>query len=131
MSRGLEKDVPMPVNLPRVITNILAENKIKPNSISDLDPQHFFSEIKSLHESLCVLPQARSGKLSEDGVIMEAHRNSLMLFKIFLRRYLCAKKIICDERFDKASFDQLTCSIKEIFKSAIVHPGEMVGSIGA
>jgi len=35
------------------------------------------------------------------------------------------------QRFDRASFDQLITSIKEIFRSAIVHPGEMVGSIGA
>jgi len=54
-----------------------------------------------------------------------------MLFNIFLRSYLCSKKVIMEHRFDKASFDQLICTIKEIFKSAIVHPGEMVGSIAA
>lgn len=32
----------MPVNLPRVITNILTENKILPSSVSDLDPQYYF-----------------------------------------------------------------------------------------
>lgn len=42
MVRGIEGSVPMPVNLPRVITNILAENNIKPNSISDIDPKYFF-----------------------------------------------------------------------------------------
>ena len=57
--------------------------------------------------------------------------NSIMLFKIFLRRYLCAKKVIVEDRFDRSSFDQLVRTIEEIFKSAIVHPGEMVGSIGA
>ena len=36
--------IPMPVNLPRVIKNIVSENKIKPNSISDLDPEYFFRE---------------------------------------------------------------------------------------
>ena len=46
----------MPVNLPRVITNIMSENKIKPNSISDLDPRHYFKEMKGLMDSLCVLP---------------------------------------------------------------------------
>jgi len=38
----------MPVNLPRVITNILAENNIKPSSISDLDPTYFFEQKKEL-----------------------------------------------------------------------------------
>lgn len=82
-------------------------------------------------DSLCVLPQARLGIPNANSIIAEAHQDSTRLFKIFLRRYLCAKKIICEDRFDKASFDQLICTIKEIFKSAIVHPGEMVGSIGA
>jgi hypothetical protein len=44
MARGIEPDMPMPVNLPRVITNIKAENKIKPNSISDIEPEYFFRE---------------------------------------------------------------------------------------
>ena len=131
MRRGIEGSVPMPVNLPRVITNILAENKIKPTSISDLEPAYYFQEMRSLMDSICVLPQARLGNLTGDSVILEAHKNSIMLFQIFLRRYLCAKKVIQEDRMDKASFDQLVCTIREIFKTAIVHPGEMVGSIGA
>ena len=87
--------------------------------------------MKGLMEHLCVLPQARLGNYAEGGIISEAHSNSMMLFKIFLRRYLCSKKIIQEDRFDKASFDQLLTTIKEMFRSAIVHPGEMVGSIGA
>lgn len=54
-----------------------------------------------------------------------------MLFKIFLRSYLCSKKIICQDRLDTISFDQVVKSVSEVFRSAIVHPGEMVGSIGA
>ena len=132
MKTKVEDQVPMPVNLPRVITNILSENKINAmTSISDLDPRHYFTEMKGLLDSLCTLPPARNSTLQENSIIHEAHQNSTRLFKIFLRRYLCAKKIICEERFDKSSFDQLICSVKEIFKSAIVHPGEMVGSICA
>jgi len=51
-----EIDFPMPVNLGRVINNILSENKIKPHSISDLDPVHYFKEMKGLMDSLCVMP---------------------------------------------------------------------------
>jgi len=56
MRRGIEGAVPMPVNLKRVITNILAENKIKPTSLSDLDPKYYFQEIAALQNSLVVLP---------------------------------------------------------------------------
>jgi len=131
MRTKIENDAPMPVNLPRVITNILSENKIKPNSISDLDPKRYFAEMKGLMDSLCVLPQARLGLHASNSIIAEAHEDSTRFFKIFLRRYLCAKKIICQDRFDTVSFTQLICTIKEIFRSAIVHPGEIVGSIGA
>ena len=131
MKARLESEVIMPVNLPRVIQNILSENAITPSSVSDLDPRHYFAQMRDLMDSLCVLPQARLGGHPEHGIIAEAHQNSVMLFKIVLRRELCAKKIICEQRFGQASFDQLICTIKEIFKSAIVHPGEMVGSIAA
>ena len=120
----------MPVNLPRILTNIKAENQIKDNSVSDLDPRYYFHKMKELQESLTVIPQARIA-FEENSIIGEAHRNSVMLFKIFLRRHLCSKKIICEERLDKISFDQVVNSISEVFRSAIVHPGEMVGSIGA
>lgn len=65
------------------------------------------------------------------GIIAEAHENSTKLFKIYLRRNLCAKKIMLEDRLNVASFDQLINSIKEVFRSSTVHPGEMVGSIGA
>lgn len=131
MRTKVQSSLPMPVNLPRIVTNVLSEHQIRPNSISDLDPRYFFEKKKQLIDSLCVIPQARLGNLNPRSVIYEAHQNSMMLFKIFLRRYLCAKKIICEERFDRASYDQLLCSIGEVFQNAIAHPGEMVGSIGA
>ena len=64
----------MPVNLPRVITNILSENRINSmTSVSDLDPRYYFSQMKELLDSLCVLPQARLGNFGEDSIINEAH----------------------------------------------------------
>ena len=56
MSKKIENNVVMPVNIPRVIGNILSENKIKPSSISDLDPRHYFEGMKDLLDSLCVIP---------------------------------------------------------------------------
>lgn len=77
-----------------------------------------------------MIPQCRLGV--EDGTILsEAHQNSLMLFKIFLRKHLCAKKIIVEDRFDTIAFDQLIRQISEVFRAAMVNPGEMVGCIGA
>lgn len=86
--------------------------------------------MKKLQDSLVVIPQATLG-VENNTIISEAHTNSIMLFKIFLRYYLNAKKIITHDRLDKQSFEQLTRSIHEVFRSAVVHPGEMCGSIAA
>ena len=39
---SLKSGAPMPVNLPRIITNIRAVNQIKNDSQSDLDPRYYF-----------------------------------------------------------------------------------------
>lgn len=93
----------MPVNLPRLITNVKAVNGIRPNSVCDIDPLHYFAQMKKLQESLVVIPQARLPITSK--LIEEAHHNSMMFFKIFLRRYLCSKKIMTEDRLDTRSFD--------------------------
>lgn len=119
----------MPVNIDRLIRNVKFLRGVKDRQVTDLEPRHYFKRIKDLQESLCVLPQAR---LENKGFMIEqAHFNSTMLFKIFMRRMLCAKKIFFEERLDTLSFDQLIDSVQEVFRSAIVNPGEMVGSIGA
>lgn len=74
LKKNVEDSIPMPVNLPRVITNILSENKINSmTSVSDLDPRHYFAEMKNLLESVCVIPQARLGTHAKDSIINEAH----------------------------------------------------------
>lgn len=125
-----ESSIPMPVNLPRLLTNVKATNSIKPNSICDIDPNHYFTQMQKLLDSLIVIPQARVN-IEHNNLIQEAHYNSIMLFKIFLRRYLCSKKIMMEDRLDQRSFDQLVKSISEVFRSAVVNPGEMVGGIAA
>jgi len=54
-----------------------------------------------------------------------------MLFKIYCRYYLKSRDIFFTHRFNTQSFDQLITNIKETFRLAIVHPGEMVGSVAA
>lgn len=44
---------------------------------------------------------------------------------------LSAKNIIQSNRLDKDSFDWLVGEIRERFRNSLVHPGEMIGSIGA
>ncbi len=61
----------------------------------------------------------------------EGNNNATWLSKIYLRSILNSKNIVQNERLSKASFDWLIGEIKERFRSSLVNPGEMVGSIGA
>ena len=40
-----ESTIPMPVNLHRLLTNVKSINSIKPNSICDIDPNHYFAQM--------------------------------------------------------------------------------------
>lgn len=62
--------------------------------------------MRYLQDNLCTIPEARKqSSLDQSAIIREAHSNATMLFKIFLRRYLCSKKVFLEERLDTTSFD--------------------------
>ncbi len=132
MRNEVTDKVIMPVNLPRLIQSVKSLNSIKPDSVSDLEPRYFFKQVQNLLDSIISLPEAREkSNLARSSIISEANENSTILFKICLRYYLCAKSVFFEDRLDKQAFDQLLTNIKETYRSAIVHPGEMVGSIAA
>jgi len=62
---------------------------------------------------------------------MEANEDATWLSKIYLRQILSAKHLIEHQNLSKKSFDFLLGEIRTRFRDSIVHPGEMVGSIGA
>ncbi len=51
--------------------------------------------------------------------------------KMLLRTKLASKVVIFYERLSKDAFEWVISTIKEQFEKALVHPGEMVGSITA
>jgi len=66
MIDGVKDSVIMPVNLPRLITNVKALNSIKQNTITDLEPRHFFTQVQNLLDSIIVLPGSpRKSKLRQ------------------------------------------------------------------
>lgn len=64
-------------------------------------------------------------------LITDANENATWLIKIYLRQILSAKHLIMQENLTKNSFDSLLGEIRDRYNTSIVHPGEMVGSIGA
>jgi len=101
-----ENSVIMPVNIPRLIETVKTLNNIKPNSISDLEPRHYFGQMQHLMDSIISLPEAREpANLARSKIIAEANDNSTILFKIALRFYLSSTQIFKKHRFDKLTFD--------------------------
>lgn len=129
---GVQTKIYMPVNVNRILKNVKAINNIGNNSVSDLDPRYYFKQIKQLLDWFCTLPEAREKERRDRSkVIAEAHENSTVLFKIYLRYWLRSKSLICEHRLNTKTFDQLLTNIKEMFRLGIAHPGEMVGSVAA
>ena len=66
-----------------------------------------------------------------DKISKEAQTNARFLFNIFLDSILSTKKLIIRDRLTKDAYNWLIEEIYSRFKQAIVHPGEMVGSLAA
>ena len=126
--KGQGDEVHLPVNLPRIIWNAKEQFKIKPNTVSDLDPSYVLSKLKALTEELSPIPGI---KVRGDPLIMSAKENSTWLFKIYCRSLLSTKKMIFEDRMSYASFDWVIGEVKSRFEQALVNPGEMIGPIGA
>lgn len=85
---------------------------------------YIFDKIQELESKLIIVP-------GEDEISREAQINGTTLFRIHLHTHLNSKKLILKERMNQESFDWLLGEIETRFNQAKVHPGEMVGSIGA
>ena len=70
-------------------------------------------------------------RLKAHALFEQANDNATWLFKIYLRQLLAAKHVIQTKKLSRSSFDWLVGEIKTRFERSLVHPGEMVGSIGA
>jgi len=100
-------DVHAPVNMARLI------KKYKNNyaTMTDLTPDHVVSELTRM----CEEPLFKHNKL----------------FHILLRYNLAPKKAIIGLRLTKDMFDEILRDIRFKYLKSKVHPGEMVGTLGA
>lgn len=113
----------------------LAKEKfdVKARGKSDLSPGYVFDSIQDLLNSshpdgIKVYQQQR---LETSELFHEANENATWLTKIYMRSMLTVKNIIEKNRMSRQSFDWLCGEIKTRYERSIVHPGEMVGCIGA
>ena len=70
MVNGVGDRIYMPINVPRLITNVKALNNIKHTSQSDLEPRYYFRQIKMMLESFVTLPSARESSPFKDSPVI-------------------------------------------------------------
>jgi len=113
----------LPVNIERLITQ--AQFAIlNDKGISDLNPVEVYTEVKQLADTLKIVPGTCE-------ISVKANENALKLFRYNLFYNLTSNKVILQRKLSADAFRFLLNEISERYLIAHVHPGEMVGSIGA
>eukprot|EP01048_Picozoa_sp_COSAG05_P006570 COSAG05_NODE_434_length_9856_cov_1158.820027_8_plen_1219_part_00 len=119
-----------PVNLKRLVSNaqkVMDRTEISGGEvISDLYPSVIIKQIAELCSRL-----KRFLIAGDDALAIEAQENALKFFSMHLRSYLSSKFVIFTHRLNLDGFNFLIGEIEDRFYHAVVHPGEMVGSICA
>mmetsp|Transcript_19250 Transcript_19250/g.32795 ORF Transcript_19250/g.32795 Transcript_19250/m.32795 type:complete len:564 (+) Transcript_19250:248-1939(+) len=129
--QSTQNSVNMPINVQRLIWNARQQFQVKIHSKTDLTPKYIIDRVKDLFETkLNVYPENR---LRSSSLFTQANLDATKLMKIYLRHLLATKHLIQNRetRLTKESFEWLLGEIGNRFESSLVHPGEMVGCIGA
>lgn len=67
----------------------------------------------------------------DDGLSVEAQRNSTLLFGILLRSTLSTKRVLTEFKLSEPAFQWLLGEISSRFAQSLVAPGEMIGCVAA
>ncbi|KAI9348768.1 DNA-directed RNA polymerase II largest subunit [Zopfochytrium polystomum] len=115
---------PLPVNLKRLIENATRNHNLDRRKPVDLNPITVLEGVRMLAERLIVVR-------GMDPLSISAQRDATLLFQILLRSTLSSKRVIDEYKLDTRAFQWILEEIDTRFNQAIVHPGEMVGTIAA
>ncbi|KAI8611777.1 hypothetical protein BC830DRAFT_1161990 [Chytriomyces sp. MP71] len=115
---------PLPVNLKRLIANATRNFHIDRRKPVDLSPIVVIESVRMLLDKLVVVR-------GYDQLSVLAQKNATLLFQILLKSTLSSKRVIDEYKLNSQSFEWLLGEIDTRFNQAIVHPGEMVGTIAA
>jgi len=115
---------PLPCNIRRLIWNAQDNLKVDKNAPSDLDPLVIIDGVEKLLERLVVV----NGK---EEMYVSANQNATLLFSILVRSLLSVKRVLEEWHLTTDAFEYLVGEIESHFHSALVAPGEMVGTVAA
>ncbi|CDS13468.1 Putative DNA-directed RNA polymerase(Fragment) [Lichtheimia ramosa] len=115
---------PLPVNLQRLITNAQQIFHIDPRKPSDIHPLQVIDGISSLADRLLVVR-------GNDKISAEAQKNATCLFRALLRSTFAVKRVVEEYHLTSQAFEWILGEVESRFQTAMVAPGEMVGTIAA
>ncbi|KAJ3088162.1 DNA-directed RNA polymerase II subunit rpb1 [Quaeritorhiza haematococci] len=119
-----DNDWPVPVNVWRIIWNAQNTFHIDTRKPTDLHPIQVIEGVRMLLENLIVVR-------GSDQLSIEAQKNGTLLFAIYVRSMLATKRVIEEYRLSTQAFEWVLGEIEARFNQAVVHPGEMVGTVAA
>ena len=103
-----------PIDPKTLRDSAINEFHITADELSDLNPIYVSQQIEKL--------------ISE----LQMHNHDVTFYtKVIVRSFFATKRIICEYHLNKLAFDFLVERIRNVFNSALVHPGEMVGPLAA
>ena len=106
-----------PINLYRVIPSQLIKFNVEKFHLTDLTPKYIIETFnEAMKDIVKYLPEKD---------------NNWILLKIIFKSFLATKKVMREYRMTKAVYQSIILLIKEKMLNALIHPGEMVGIIGA
>ena len=113
-----------PVNIYRMVKQAKNKFNINDQDISNISPVYVIQKVEELCTKLKVFN-------SSNHIIQEIDKNSMKNLKMLIRTKLASKIVIFQNKLNLKAFTWTISKIYEQFEKALVHPGEMVGSITA
>ncbi|KAF2205301.1 DNA-directed RNA polymerase II subunit [Delitschia confertaspora ATCC 74209] len=119
-----KEELPLPLNIVRMIEAAKHKFRIKERAKSNLHPIEVINRVREVLEKLVVVR-------GDDPLSLEAQESATMLFKIHLRSRLAFKRLVTEYGLNKLAFDNVMGDLENRFLRAAVSPGEMVGVLAA
>jgi DNA-directed RNA polymerase II subunit RPB1 len=119
-----DRNMPLPVNIARMILNAKKRWQVRESHPTDMHPGDVVSRVRELLRKLIVVP-------GDDPLKREAQYNATLLFSIHVRSSLASKVVLKEHRLSQESFDWLMQEIEARFNLSLVAPGEMCGVLAA
>ena len=112
-------DMKSPVNINRLVSNMIGQFGLRGATVLDLDPSYVIDKVKELKSQLIVNPIATINEIS------------MRMLRSLITVYLSSKYVIFNYKLNRVAFDHLIELVKLTFLRSRIHAGENIGVIAS